>query len=289
MCAATIDAIGEAVPALKPFIRKYDLVVAKDGSGDFMTVQEAINAVPDYNNEELSILIAPGTYKEKLVVPESKSHVTLIARTEGEVIITYDDFANKISPITGRRLGTSGSSTAYIYAPYFEADGIIFENTASNESFANGGRGVGQAVAVLVAGDCAVFRRCKFLGHQDTLYAYGRKSDPKTDDAKEAAKTQRIPENLQSRQYYEDCFITGTVDYIFQSLRAVQRGQWLCDGSCYTPGTDLWLRLQRMPRHCYSRLRGLSGSTLETLRTDRFHQLHFGRMRQATGLADMGR
>ncbi len=215
MCAATIDAIGEAVPALKPFIRKYDLVVAKDGSGDFMTVQEAINAVPDFNSEEIKILIAPGTYKEKLVVPESKSHVTLIARTEGEAIITNDDYASKVSPLTGRKLGTSGSSTAYIFAPYFEADGIIFENTASNESFANGGRGIGQAVAILVTGDCAVFRRCKFLGHQDTLYAYGSKSDPKTDAAKEAAKTQRIPENMQSRQYYEDCYIAGTVDYIF--------------------------------------------------------------------------
>ena len=215
MCAATIDAIGEAVPALKPFIRKYDLVVAKDGSGDFMTIQEAINAVPDYNGEEIKIMIAPGTYKEKLVVPESKSHVTLIARTEGEVIITNDDYAGKSSLVTGRKLGTSGSSTAYIYAPYFEAIGIIFENTASNESFAQGGRGVGQAVAVLVAGDCVVFRRCKFLGHQDTLYAYGRKSDPKTPEAVAAAQTQRIPENMQSRQYYEDCYIAGTVDYIF--------------------------------------------------------------------------
>ena len=215
MCAATIDAIGEAVQALKPFIRKYELVVAKDGSGDFMTVQEAINAVPDYNSEEIKILIAPGTYKEKLVVPESKSHVTLIARTEGEVIITNDDYAGKTSLLTGRKLGTSGSSTAYIYAPYFEAIGIVFENTASNESYAQGGRGVGQAVAVLVAGDCVVFRRCKFLGHQDTLYAYGRKSDPKTPEAVAAAKTQRIPENMQSRQYYEDCYIAGTVDYIF--------------------------------------------------------------------------
>ena len=215
MCAATIDAIGEAVPALKPFIRKYELVVAKDGSGDFMTVQEAINAVPDYNSEEIKILIAPGTYKEKLVVPESKSHVTLIARSEGEVIITNDDYAGKTSLVTGRKLGTSGSSTAYIYAPCFEAIGIVFENTASNESYAQGGRSVGQAVAVLVAGDCVVFRRCKFLGHQDTLYAYGRKSDPKTPEAVAAAKTQRIPENLQSRQYYEDCYIAGTVDYIF--------------------------------------------------------------------------
>lgn len=215
MCAATIDAIGEAVPALKPYIRKYDLVVAKDGSGDFMTVQEAINAVPDYNSEEVRILVAPGIYKEKLVVPESKSHITLIARTEGEAIITYDDYASRPSALTGRNLGTSGSSTAYIYASYFEAVGIVFENSASNASWSAEHKGVGQAVACLVAGDCVVFRRCKFLGHQDTLYAFGRKSDPKSKEAQEGAKTQKIPANMQSRQYYEDCYIAGTVDYIF--------------------------------------------------------------------------
>ncbi len=234
MCAATIDAIGEAVPALKPFIRKYDLVVAQDGSGDYMTIQEAIDAVPDFNSEELKILIAPGTYKEKLVVPESKSHVTLIARTEGEVIITNDDYAAKKSPLTGRNLGTSGSSTVYIFAPYFEAVGIVFENTSSNESFATGGHGVGQAVAALVSGDCAIFRRCKFLGHQDTLYAYGKKSDPKTEEAKEAAKTQRIPENMQSRQYYEDCYIAGTVDYIFGwAIAYFNRCEMHCVGDGY--------------------------------------------------------
>lgn len=215
LCRAAIDAIGEAVPALQPFIRKYDLVVAQDGSGDFFTIQEAINAVPDCNGEELRILIAPGTYHEKLVVPESKSHVTLVARTEGQVIISYDDYASRVSPITGRTLGTSGSATAYIYAPWFEAIGITFQNTASQQSFAQGGRGVGQAVACLVAGDCAVFRRCRFLGHQDTLYAYGRKSDPKTQAALQAAQSQQIPSDFQSRQYYEDCYIEGTVDYIF--------------------------------------------------------------------------
>lgn len=215
MCAATIDAIGEAVPALKPYIRKYDLVVAQDGSGDFFTIQEAINAVPDYNSQELRILIAPGTYKEKLVVPESKSHVTLVARTEGQVIITYDDYASRPSALTGRNLGTSGSASVYIYAPYFEAIGIVFENSASNASWTKEHKGVGQAVAALVAGDCVIFRRCKFLGHQDTLYAFGRKSDPKTQAAQEAAKTQQIPANMQSRQYYEDCYISGTVDYIF--------------------------------------------------------------------------
>lgn len=189
----TVDAIGEAVPALKPYIRHYDFVVAKDGSGDFFTVQEAVNAVPDYRKKTTTILVADGTYKEKVVVPESKSHIQLIARTEGAAVITYDDYAQKLTTL-GEEKGTSGSATFYVYAPDFEADGIVFSNTAGP---------VGQAVAILVKGDRAVFRKCRFLGHQDTLYAYGQQY------------------KSQSRQYYEDCYIEGTVDYIFGWATAV--------------------------------------------------------------------
>lgn len=215
MCFAVIDAIGEAVPELKPHIRKYDLVVAKDGSGDFFTVQEAINAVPDFNSKEIRILVQPGIYKEKLIVPTTKTHVTLIAKSDGKSVITYDDYASRKAKLTGRNLGTSGSASVYIFANFFEAIGIVFENSASNDSWAKEGKGVGQAVAALVAGDKVIFRRCKFLGHQDTLYAYGRKSDPKTKEAQEEAATAIIPRDQMSRQYYEDCYIQGTVDYIF--------------------------------------------------------------------------
>ncbi len=234
MCRATIDAIGEAVPALKPFIRKYDLVVAKDGSGDYFTVQEAINAVPDFNNQEITILIQPGTYKEKLVIPATKTHVTLIARTEGQSIITYDDYANRISDVTGRKLGTSGSATVYIFATDFEARGIVFENTASKASWEAGKGGIGQAVAALVSGDRIIFRRCMFLGHQDTLYAYGRKSDPKTEEAKKEALVSKMPKDQMSRQYYEDCYIAGTVDYIFGWATAYfNRCEMHCIGDGY--------------------------------------------------------
>ena len=214
MCRATIDAIGEAVPALQPYIRKYDLVVAKDGSGDFFTVQEAINAVPDFNNKEVTILVQPGIYKEKLIVPTTKTHIKMIAKSEGKSIISYDDYSAKISELTGRNKGTSGSASVYIFANCFEAVGMVFENTASRESWNSQKRGVGQAVAVLAAGDKLIFRRCKFLGHQDTLYAYGRKSDPKTKEALEESKKE-MPKDQLCRQYYEECYIEGTVDYIF--------------------------------------------------------------------------
>ena len=81
-------------------------------------------------------------------------------------------------------MGTSGSSSCYIYAPDFYAENITFENSAGP---------VGQAVACFVSADRAFFKNCRFLGYQDTLYTYGK----------------------QSRQYYEDCYIEGTVDFIF--------------------------------------------------------------------------
>lgn len=234
LCSLAVDAIGEAVPALKPFIRHYDLVVSPEGAGDFFTVQEAINAVPDYNGEEITILLMPGTYKEKVVVPESKSHITLIAQSEGKSIISYDDYAGKKSAITGRNLGTSGSSTIYIYAPFFEARGVVFENTASRETWNTAKKGVGQAVAAVVCGDNITFRRCRFLGHQDTLYAYGRKSDPKTKEAIEFSHQNPFPTHQQSHQLYEECYIEGTVDYIFGWAIAVfDRCEMHCLGDGY--------------------------------------------------------
>lgn len=177
-----IDAIVEVVPDLAPYVRKYDFVVAKDGSGNFFTVQEAINAVPDFRkNMRTTILVRKGTYKEKIIVPESKINISLIG--EDGAVLTYDDYANKPN-FFGENKGTSGSSGCYIYAPDFYAENITFENSSG---------AVGQAVACFVSGDRAYFKNCRFLGFQDTLYTYGK----------------------NSRQYYEDCYIEGTVDFIF--------------------------------------------------------------------------
>ena len=104
-----VDAMAEVVPALAPYVRHYDFVVAKDGSGDFFTVQEAIDAVPDYRKEvRTTIYIRKGVYKEKLVIPASKINVSLIG-ADGAVI-SGDDYANKPNRF-GEKMGTSGSST----------------------------------------------------------------------------------------------------------------------------------------------------------------------------------
>ena len=183
-----VKAVAEAIPELQQYVRHYDLVVAKDGSGDFFTVQEAINAVPDYRkNARTTILIKEGSYKEKVIIPASKNAVSLIG--QGEVRITFDDYASKPN-IFGENKGTSGSSSCYIYAPDFYAENIIFENTSGP---------VGQAVACFVSADRAYFRKCRFLGFQDTLYTYGKRC----------------------RQYYDECYIEGTVDFIFGWSTAV--------------------------------------------------------------------
>lgn len=168
--------------------KAYDFVVSTDGTGDFTTVQAAINAVPDYRKADTTrILIRKGVYKEKLVVPESKANVKITG--EDGAVLTYDDYASKLN-IFGENKGTSGSASVYIFGPGFTAENITFENSAGP---------VGQAVACHVAADRVVFRRCRFLGFQDTLYTFGE----------------------GTREYYEDCYIEGTVDFIFGKATAV--------------------------------------------------------------------
>lgn len=168
--------------------RTFDFVVAKDGSSEFTTIQAAINAVPDYRKTETRIYVSSGVYKEKVVVAESKQNVTLVGENLEATVIENDDYAKKLNRF-GEEMGTSGSASFYVYAPDFHAENLTFANTAGP---------VGQAVAMFVAGDRAVFSNCRFKGFQDTLYTYGR----------------------QSRQLYRNCYIEGTVDFIFGSATA---------------------------------------------------------------------
>lgn len=167
------------------FAAKPDLTVAKDGTGDFTTVQEAINAVSDTNNRRTVIFIKNGIYKEKLTLPATKTNVSFVGEDVNKVILTYDDYASKKNN-QGREIGTTGSSSFFIYGDGFTAENITFENSAGP---------VGQAVAVRVSADRIRFKNCRFLGFQDTLYVHGA--------------------GAKSRQYYQNCYIEGTTDFIF--------------------------------------------------------------------------
>lgn len=172
-----------------PEKESYDFIVAQDGSGDFRTLQDAFNAVPDFRKKQTRILLRKGVYKEKLTLATSKTNVRLMGEDLTRTVVTYDDYASKKNRF-GEEMGTTGSSSFFVFADDFHAENITFENSAGP---------VGQAVAVRIAGDRVMFQHCRFLGHQDTLYPFGEKS----------------------RQYYKDCYIEGTVDFIFGWSTAV--------------------------------------------------------------------
>ena len=165
------------------------VIVAKDGSGNYTTVQSALNAVPKNNKQRIVIHIKSGIYKEKIRLDSTKNFVTLIGEDKFNTILTYNDHTGKIAP-SGDTINTRTSWSFMLQGNDFIAENITFEN--------NAGFTAGQAVAVEVQGDRAAFYNCRFVGNQDVLFT-------NSDD---------------SRQYYERCYIEGTTDFIFGSSTA---------------------------------------------------------------------
>jgi len=175
------------LPLLSFSAEKYDLVVAQDGTGNFTTIQQAIDASKAFPDSRVRIFVKNGTYKEKLVVPSCNSHLSIIGESADSTIISFDDYFNKIN--RGR------NSTFYTYTLKVEANDFHLENL----TVGNTAGPVGQAVALHVEGDRCVFVNCRFLGHQDTVYAAGR----------------------FSRQYFYNCHVEGTTDFIFGEATAL--------------------------------------------------------------------
>ncbi|MEO8171845.1 MAG: pectinesterase family protein [Sediminibacterium sp.] len=172
-----------------------NIVVAKDGSGNYKTIQEAVNSVRDLGAKRVTIQIKNGIYREKLVIPSWKTNISLIGESRDGTIITYDDFSGKPNPGGTDVFGKDKFTTYTSYTVLVQGNDIAIENlTIQNTA----GR-VGQAVALHVEGDRFVLKNSKVLGNQDTLYA---------------AKA-------NSRQYYENCYIEGTTDFIFGEAIAV--------------------------------------------------------------------
>ncbi|CAA9389611.1 MAG: rhamnogalacturonan acetylesterase [uncultured Pyrinomonadaceae bacterium] len=160
---------------------KADLTVAADGSGDVKTVNEAINKVPANNKKRFVIAIKKGVYNEQVRIPADKPFVSLVGESAENTKLTFN-ISNKVAG------STSAAYAFYVAGHDFYAENITFEN-----SFGQGS----QAVAVLTEGDRLVFKNCRFLGWQDTLYA------------------------KNGRQYFENCYIEGHVDFIFGQAAAV--------------------------------------------------------------------
>ena len=188
------DRIREQLPELAKSLVYYHFVVSADGHGDFMTVQEAIDACPDYSHKEITrLLIRSGVYKEMVSIPHTKFRLYIKGEDADNTLITFDKYAKALWPNRDIAVGTSGSASIYIHASYITFEDLSFENSAGE------GKEIGQAVAVFTDGDFLFFNRCRFLGNQDTLYTYGR-----------FGKFGGI-----KRNYFKDCYIEGTTDFIF--------------------------------------------------------------------------
>ena len=160
------------------------IVVAKNGSGQFTTVQAAFNSIPLNNKTPVTVFVKSGTYYEKLQLDSSKNFVTLIGEDKFNTILAYNDHTGKLSA-KGDTINTYTSQSFLMAANDFTAQNITFQNDA--------GFSAGQAVALQITGDRAKFSDCSIVGNQDVLFA----------------------SRANTRQYFEHCYIEGTTDFIF--------------------------------------------------------------------------
>jgi len=165
------------------------ITVAQDGSGDFTSIQKAINSIRDFGPAEALVKIKAGTYHEKIVIPSSKHKIIFQGANKENTIITNDDYSGKTDAL-GEKMTTFNSYTFLVMSDDIKISDITIQNGSCNQ---------GQAVALHVEGDRFMMKNSNILGCQDTVYTGGN----------------------HSRQYYENCFIEGTTDFIFGSATVV--------------------------------------------------------------------
>lgn len=179
-------ALGIATAAGAEDIRD-DGVVAKDGSGNYTSIQDAIDNTKAFPPGRITLFVKNGVYREKVHVYEWNTSLTLIGESREGTIITYDDHFRKID--RGRN-STFHTPTVQVDGDDFHAENLTIRNTAGP---------VGQAVALAVNADRASFDNISLIGNQDTLYVTGE----------------------GKRQYFKNCYIEGTTDFIFGRATAV--------------------------------------------------------------------
>ena len=172
---------------------KYDnpdtLVVARDGTGEFRTIDEAIEVCRAFMDYHKVIYVKNGTYKEKLIIPSWLQNIEICGESAENKIITYDDHANIQIVLGTAEPRTQPMGTFRTYTLKIEGNAITLKNITIENNAAR----LGQAVALHTEGDRLVFINCRFIGHQDTVYTG-------------VAGT---------RLFFKDCYICGTTDFIF--------------------------------------------------------------------------
>ena len=176
---------------------KYDnpdtLVVSRDGTGEFRTIDEAIEVCRAFMDYTKVIYVKKGVYKEKLIIPSWLTNITICGEDRDNTIITWDDHANIKMPVggldseaavKGKPMGTFRTYTLKVQGSYITLKDITSENNAAK---------LGQAVALHTEGDHILVQNCRLLGNQDTVYTgVGG-----------------------TRVAFYDCYIEGTTDFIF--------------------------------------------------------------------------
>jgi pectin methylesterase-like acyl-CoA thioesterase len=207
-------------PALaqKPAAKK-TILVATDGSGQFKTVQEAVDSAPDGN---VRIDIKPGEYWQLVVIHANGIELHGLGKVPQDTVLIYDNSAGTPSP-DGRQLGTGRSGTVTVTGDDFRAENLTIAN---NFEWLHGRTNEGaQAVALHVTGDREVFRQVRLLGYQDTLYADSKSCHtPPAANPPSATPPSPAPDPSPchaARQYFSDCYIAGHVDFIFGDAKAV--------------------------------------------------------------------
>ncbi len=207
------------------------IIVALDGSGNFSSIQAAVDALPGISGET-HILIRAGEYHEKVIV--HRDNIVLTGEDRERTVLTWNGCAKDRYP-DGTEKGTFLSSTLMITGKNVSVENLTIRNDAGD------GREVGQAVAVYAAGDGGVWRNCSLIAHQDTLFCGpirlpNVKEDigTRTGSAEQAFRVEDGP-MTHSGQYFRECLIQGDVDFIFGSYRCLfeqctlfmnERGGW---------------------------------------------------------------
>ncbi len=192
-----VEELRNSAPELAPYLRaqpvndnpkaaeaEYDAVVSADGSGTHTTLQAAIAAAPDHATKPFTILVKPGVYQGQFMIPKDKPRVHIIGQEMENTVLTWPYNVND-------RKGTATyqfDPGMVVVGDDFRAENLTIENTSGDH---------GQALALRVDGDRAVFNHCRILGWQDTLMVNN------------------------GRDYFTNCYIAGRVDFIYGSATAV--------------------------------------------------------------------
>lgn len=177
ICAVTTNAAN-------PYDNPDTLFVARDGTGQFRTIGEAVEVCRAFMEYHKVIYVKNGVYKEKLIIPSWLTNIEICGESADKTIITFDDHANIRLTETNKPMGTFRTYTVKVEGSDITFKNITIENNAAK---------LGQAVALHTEGDRLVFIGCRFLGNQDTIYTgVGN-----------------------TRVYFKHCYIEGTTDFIF--------------------------------------------------------------------------